>query len=170
MQRRQFIQSAAGAIATLPAWQFAHADNWPGRPVRIIVPFTPGGTTDVVTRLIGNELGKSLGQSVIVENKPGAGTVIGVDAVAKANNFGLVMAYPDATNDEERKSPVYFDMKLRPTAAMPFYIAPGNDITDAIVATLNKFCPPPPGSGVTPAAGTAPAAPGAGAVPTPGKP
>lgn len=93
-----------------------------------------------------------------------------VDAVAKANNFGLVMAYPDATTDEERKSPVYFDMKLRPTAAMPFYIAPGNDISDAIVATLNKFCPPPPGGAVTPAAGTAPAAPGAGAAPAPGKP
>lgn len=93
-----------------------------------------------------------------------------VDAVAKANNFGLVMAYPDATNEDERKSPVYFDMKLRPTAAMPFYIAPGNDITDAIVATLNKFCPPPPGTGVTPAGATAPAAPGAGTVPAPGKP
>jgi Skp family chaperone for outer membrane proteins len=86
-----------------------------------------------------------------------------VDAVAKSNNFGLVMAYPDATTDEERKSPVYFDMKLRPTAAMPFYVSPGNDITDAIVLTLNKFCPPPAGSGVVPTAGTtAPGAPGAG--------
>ena len=85
-----------------------------------------------------------------------------VDAVAKANNFGLVMAYPDATTPEEQRSPVYFDMKLRPTAAMPFYVAPGNDITEAVVATLNKHCPPPPGSMITPTAGTAPA-PGAGA-------
>ena len=57
MQRRQFIHSAAGAIAALPAWQLARADTWPSRPVRVIVPFTPGGTTDVVTRLVGNELG-----------------------------------------------------------------------------------------------------------------
>ena len=93
-----------------------------------------------------------------------------VDAVAKSNNFGLVMAYPDATTDEERKSPVYFDMKLRPTAAMPFYVSPGNDITDAIVLTLNKFCPPPAMTGVVPTAGTAaPGAPGAGAT-VPGTP
>lgn len=94
-----------------------------------------------------------------------------VDAVAKANNFGLVMAYPDATTDDERKSPVYFDMKLRPTAAMPFYVSPGNDITEAIVLTLNKHCPPPAGMGIVPAAGTAapPAAPGAGTT-APGTP
>jgi len=122
MQRRQFIQSAAGAIATLPAWQFAHADNWPGRPVRIIVPFTPGGTTDVVTRLIGNELGKSLGQSVIVENKPGAGTVIGVDAVAKAvpdgYTFGTI-ANSFTANKTLIKSLPYDSAKdLRPVALM----------------------------------------------------
>jgi Skp family chaperone for outer membrane proteins len=80
-----------------------------------------------------------------------------VDAVAKANNFGVVMAYPDATTDEERKSPVYFDMKLRPAGAMPFYVSPTCDMTDTIIATLNKFCPPP--AGVVPAGGTAPAAP-----------
>lgn len=80
-----------------------------------------------------------------------------VDAVAKANNFGIVMAYPDATNEEERRSPVYFDMKLRPTAAMPFYVATGNDITETVIATLNKFCPPPTGT-VVPASGTAPGA------------
>jgi Skp family chaperone for outer membrane proteins len=78
-----------------------------------------------------------------------------VDAVAKTNNFGVVMAYPDATTEEERKSPVYFDMKLRPAGAMPFYVSPTCDMTDTIVATLNKFCPPP--AGVVPAGATAPA-------------
>ena len=91
-----------------------------------------------------------------------------VDAVAKTNNFGLVMAYPDATTEEERRSPVFYDMKLRPTAAMPFYVGPGNDITDAVIATLNIHCKPPAGSVVTPASATTPAtAPGAGPAGTP---
>ncbi|MFO0935302.1 MAG: OmpH family outer membrane protein [Gemmataceae bacterium] len=90
-----------------------------------------------------------------------------VDAVAKANNFGLVMAYPDATTDDERRSPVYFDMKLRPTAAMPFYVSSSNDITEAVILTLNRACPPPAGSGITPASATTAPAPGAGAAGTP---
>ncbi len=122
MQRRQFIQSAIGTIATLPAWQPARADAWPSRPVRIIVPFTPGGTTDVVTRLVGNELGKSLGQSVIVENKPGAGTVIGVDTVAKAvpdgYTFGTIANSFTANKTLVKNLPYDSAMDLRPVALM----------------------------------------------------
>lgn len=77
-----------------------------------------------------------------------------VQAVAETNKFGVVMAYPDATTDEERKSPVYFDMKLRPSGAMPFYVSPTCDMTETIIATLNKFCPP---TSIVPAAATAPA-------------
>ncbi|NDE25941.1 MAG: tripartite tricarboxylate transporter substrate binding protein [Betaproteobacteria bacterium] len=58
--------------------------SWPSKALRLVVPFTPGGTTDYVTRLMGIELAKALGQPVVVENKPGAGTVIGVDSVAKS--------------------------------------------------------------------------------------
>lgn len=88
-----------------------------------------------------------------------------VQAVAETNKFGVVMAYPDATTDEERKSPVYFDMKLRPSGAMPFYVSPTCDMTDTIIATLNKFCPP---TSVIPAAATAPASPAP--APAPGLP
>ena len=66
----------------LPA--LSHAQAWPGKPLRFVVPFPPGGTTDVVTRLIATEVAKALGQAIVVENKPGAGTVIGVDSVAKS--------------------------------------------------------------------------------------
>ena len=62
----------------------AHAQAWPSKPVRIIVPFAAGGTMESVVRLLGQEFSRSLGQPVVVENKPGAGTVIGVDAAAKA--------------------------------------------------------------------------------------
>ncbi|MFD2753525.1 tripartite tricarboxylate transporter substrate binding protein [Comamonas terrae] len=84
MQRRHFLQACpAAALAATGRLALAQPGSWPAKPVRIIVPFTPGGTTDMVARLIGTELGKQLGQAVIVENKPGAGTVIGVDYVAK---------------------------------------------------------------------------------------
>ena len=81
MQRRTLL----AALSSLPWAVCAQGTSpWPSRPLRIVVPFPPGGTTDVVTRLVATELQRSLGQPVVVENKPGAGTVIGVDAVAKA--------------------------------------------------------------------------------------
>ena len=82
MQRRHLIQAAAAA-AFAPLAARAQS-QWPTKAIRIVVPFTPGGTTDFVTRLVAAELAKSLGQPVMIENKPGAGTVIGVDSVAKS--------------------------------------------------------------------------------------
>ena len=84
MQRRHFLQaSAACSLASVAGLSMAQPGAWPSKPVRSVVPVTPGGTTDMVARLIGVELSKQLGQPVIVENKPGAGTVIGVDYVVK---------------------------------------------------------------------------------------
>jgi Skp family chaperone for outer membrane proteins len=88
-----------------------------------------------------------------------------VDAVAKTNGFELVLAYPDALTQEEMNSPVYFDIKMRPPAAMPFYVSPSIDITMVVVQTLNKNFPAPgpieqvPAPGVSNTGGTAPAAP-----------
>lgn len=71
----------------------AHA-QYPDRPVRIIVPFAPGGGTDLIARTLGQGMAKELGQSVIIENKPGAGTVIGTDLAAKSppDGYTLVIA------------------------------------------------------------------------------
>lgn len=86
MDRRRVLQAlvATGSLLAAPALRAQAA--WPARPVRIIVPFPPGGTMESVVRLLGQEITKALGQPVIVENKPGAGTVIGVDAAAKSTD------------------------------------------------------------------------------------
>ncbi len=85
MDRRQFI-AAAGATATLAAPAWAQA-----KPIRVIVPFTPGGATDVTTRIISEKAATILGTTIIIENRPGGGGGIGVDAVAKAAPDGLTI-------------------------------------------------------------------------------
>jgi len=82
LQRRRVLQGVLAAA--LPGMASAQGADWPSKPLRWIVPFPPGGTTDVVTRLVATEVSKALGQAIVVDNKPGAGTVIGVDAAAKA--------------------------------------------------------------------------------------
>lgn len=78
-----------------------------------------------------------------------------VKACVEANGYELVFAYPDATTAEEQSSPLYYDLKLRPSAAMPFYVAPSADMTEILVATLNKHFPAP--APVTPVGGAQPA-------------
>jgi tripartite-type tricarboxylate transporter receptor subunit TctC len=91
MKRRYFLAAPLLAFASsrVPA-----QSSFPVRPVRFIVPFSPGGGTDAVARTIGEQMARELGQSVIVENKPGAGTVIGSDFVAKsaADGYTLLIA------------------------------------------------------------------------------
>ncbi|HQR21385.1 MAG TPA: tripartite tricarboxylate transporter substrate binding protein [Burkholderiaceae bacterium] len=81
---------AAATIALL-ALAPAHAQNWPAKPVRIIVPFPPGGTTDIVARAIGVELQRMWQQPVVIENRPGAGGNIGADQVAKSAPDGYTL-------------------------------------------------------------------------------
>ncbi len=87
--RRRTLQSMA-AIGIAPTLAFAQ-DAWPARPVRIIVPFAAGGTSDALARLLGQRLQDVLKQTVIVENKAGAGGVIGADAAAKSPADGYTL-------------------------------------------------------------------------------
>ncbi len=89
-------------LASLAAVTTAHADNYPSRPVKIIVPFGAGGPTDVFVRAIAVELQKSLQQPFVIENRPGAGTTIGTDFVAKAtpDGYTLLMASSTQTVNE----------------------------------------------------------------------
>lgn len=76
----------------------ALAQAYPTKPVKIIVPFGPGGFTDVVARILGVKLGESLGQSVVIENKPGAGSMIGTDQVAKSAPDGHTLVIVSSTH------------------------------------------------------------------------
>nr|WP_255591074.1 MULTISPECIES: tripartite tricarboxylate transporter substrate binding protein [unclassified Acidovorax] len=103
-------------------WRAEAQAAWPARALKIVVPFTPGGTTDYVTRLVALELARSLAQPVVVDNKPGAGTVIGVDAVAKAAPDGysfVTVANSFAANQSLVKRLPYNTLEdLRPVALM----------------------------------------------------
>lgn len=93
---RKFIPQAtsilqAGILAAGLTAGTAIAQSWPSKPITLVVPFATGGTTDVLARTVGQELSKSLGQSVVVENKGGAGATLGADYVAKAKPDGHIL-------------------------------------------------------------------------------
>jgi tripartite-type tricarboxylate transporter receptor subunit TctC len=99
LPRRQFLHLAAG-VAALPAFsRIARAQAYPLKPVRVIVPFPAGNATDIVARLIGQSLSQRLGQSFVIDNRPGAGGNLGIDAVAKApaDGYTLLLLSPTAT-------------------------------------------------------------------------
>jgi tripartite-type tricarboxylate transporter receptor subunit TctC len=100
-KRTLILQSLLLTTAALHApLSFSQSAAWPSQPVKIIVPYAPGGTTDIAARLIGAELSKKWGQAVVVDNKPGASTQIGTDLVAKSkdNHTLLMTASPFAVN------------------------------------------------------------------------
>jgi tripartite-type tricarboxylate transporter receptor subunit TctC len=91
LQRRRFLQLAAGAAALPAVSRFAWAQSYPTKPVRIIVGFTPGGTIDILARLIGRWLSERLGQPFIIENRPGAASNLGTEAVVRAPADGYTL-------------------------------------------------------------------------------
>ncbi len=90
MKRRTFLK-AAGAAAATAALPSALAQTYPAKSIRMIIPFPPGGATDIVGRVLAQKLGDQLGQSVVVENRPGAGGAIGSEMTAKAAPDGYTI-------------------------------------------------------------------------------
>jgi tripartite-type tricarboxylate transporter receptor subunit TctC len=90
------FRTAAVLAVLLGCADGALAQGWPNRPIRMVVPYTPGGYTDLMARLVGQKISDALGQPIVFENKPGANAIIGTDVVAKAApdgyTFGTVIA------------------------------------------------------------------------------
>lgn len=91
-----FARSLALAFAAIAAAPLVQAQNYPTRPIRLIVPYPAGGATDFFARLVFTKMSESLGQQVVVENRPGAGTAIGASEVARSAPDGYVLLLGDA--------------------------------------------------------------------------
>ncbi len=87
MKRRHLLAAAVAVSAPLPL----RGQSFPDRPVRFVVPYQPGGSTDTCSRIIAERLTKIFGQQVVIENKPGGGTIIGTEIVAKAKPDGYTI-------------------------------------------------------------------------------
>ena len=94
--RRQFLQLAAGTAALPISSRIASAQAYPSRPVRIVIGYTPGGSADLTARLMGQWLSERLGQSFVIENRPGGGTNIATESVVRAppDGYTLLLAAP----------------------------------------------------------------------------
>src|SRR5438067_4132917 len=90
MNLARLQRPALAAIALVLAGIAAAQEAYPARPIRIIVPFPPGNTMDIMSRLIGPKMSERLGQQILVENRPGASGMLGLDLVAKAPADGYV--------------------------------------------------------------------------------
>ncbi|MFD4837139.1 Bug family tripartite tricarboxylate transporter substrate binding protein [Achromobacter sp. NPDC058515] len=138
------------AASLVCAGAAAHAQGYPAKPINIVVPFTPGGVTDVMTRQIAAKLQGDLGQPVVVVNKPGAGTMIASAFVAKApaDGYTLLMAAsslgiaPSLYKATANYDPVKDFQPVSLIASVPHILVTGNQVKAAsvkdLVATLKK--------------------------------
>ena len=139
---RRALLAAAAASALLPLHAGTQA-QWPNKPLRLIVPFAPGGSNDNIARVLAAKLGARLGQPVIVDNKGGGGGTIGTDFVAKSPADGYTLLFVSgsiATNAASGKKLPYDPLKdLEPIggiAASPFVVVVANDVK---ATTLKEF-------------------------------
>src|SRR6476660_4118061 len=97
LPRRKLLHLAAGATALPALSRIARAQTYPSRPVRVIVPFAPAGTTDISARLLGQWLSERLGQQFVIENRAGANGNIGTEAALRAGPDGYTLLMVDAS-------------------------------------------------------------------------
>jgi tripartite-type tricarboxylate transporter receptor subunit TctC len=164
LSRLQFLQFAGAGLATPLVSGFAWAQAWPSRPIRAIVPYTAGTGVDIIGRLVLNDLSTQLGQSIVVENRPGASATIGAAIVAKAVADGYTMLIDTssrtivpATMASLPYDPVEDFSSVIPLATTPLVLvaAPSkgiktvHDLASAAKANPGSFNYTSPGSGGT---------------------
>ncbi len=143
MKRTVFIRYLAGAILSLGS-TFALADNYPSKPIKAIVPFAPGSATDQIGRAFAAKMAESLGQPVVIENRPGANGMIGADVVAKSPADGYTLLFGTNSTNAALKSlvknlPYNQDTAFTPIGyfgSVPLIVAINNDVP---AKSLNGF-------------------------------
>src|SRR6476619_5914571 len=154
---RALIASFMLALSVLCPASAARADDYPSHPITLIVPYPPGGGVDTIARMMGAKLSTALGQQVVIENRPGAGAVIGTRAAAKAapDGYTLVMlttgfTLPANAGYEAKDFAPIGSISSTPIVVMAHPSAPVNSLSD-IVALAKKEpgkltigTPPPP--------------------------
>jgi tripartite-type tricarboxylate transporter receptor subunit TctC len=165
LPRRQFLRLSACAAALPVIAGIARAENYPMRPVRVIVPFAPGGPADVLARLIAQKLSVSLGQQFYVENQPGAGGNLGMSAGARANPDGHTVTivgtsyvvnpslYPKIPYDPDKDFAPVTLAAISPNVLVIHPSIPANSVKELIAflkANPGKYSFAHAGNGTTP--------------------
>jgi tripartite-type tricarboxylate transporter receptor subunit TctC len=165
MNRRRTLIALAAIVALVPGLAAsALAQAWPTRPVRLVVPFAPGGSTDVVGRIVADQLTRVWGETVVVDNKPGAGTNLGTEAVAKSepNGYTMLLASASLTTGRNLYKSLNYEIRdLAPVSMVctfPLLIlapesSPTKSLADLIAlarANPGKLSFASPGLGTTP--------------------
>jgi tripartite-type tricarboxylate transporter receptor subunit TctC len=147
---KTLFRAIAALVIVLGCAGGALAQNWPNRPIRMIVPYTPGGYTDLMARLVGQKISDALGQPIIFENKPGANAIIGTDVVAKAApdgyTFGTVIAAhavnatlnPKLPYDTLKDFSYVSLMSVAPLIMIAHPSLPANNVTELVALAKAK--------------------------------
>ncbi len=147
----KYVTRALATLAVVLACSGnALAQGWPNRPIRMIVPYTPGGYTDLMARLVGQKISDALGQPIVFENKPGANAIIGTDVVAKAApdgyTFGTVIAAhavnaslnPKLPYDTLKDFSYVSLMSVAPLIMIAHPSLPANNVTELVALAKAK--------------------------------
>lgn len=118
----------AGAVFLSLALSAAHAQTWPAAPIKLVVPYPPGGGADNVARLVAQQASTTLGQSIVIENKPGAGTIIGAELVARSKPDGYTLLLADLAT-----------LSTNPALFKKLSYNPDKDFTPVTMVTLYPF-------------------------------
>jgi len=151
MKRQQFLRAAAAAALAFglaPAW----AQAYPSKPVRVIIPFPPGGTLDLIGRMLAQKMSEQTGQTFVIENRPGGNGFIGADAVAKAPADGYTLLFNASTFTTGpmvvKSAPYDVNRDFTPVvlvAQAPLAVSVNNDVPAKDIAGLMAHAKANPG-------------------------
>jgi tripartite-type tricarboxylate transporter receptor subunit TctC len=127
MKKIEALVRFAVALLAMPA-AFAQAPAYPAKPLKLVVPFSPGGASDLTARTLAQKMGESMGQSIVVENKPGANGVLGIDSVAKSPPDGYTILLTDRGS-----------LTVNPSLYAKLPYDPVNDLSCIGIATLGPY-------------------------------